>query len=308
MKKLHAVATWDEDGEGWDIEFPDGIFGMSTLGTCTGDGKHTKWHAEYMARDLVVCHAEDRLRVEDVELSIEWKGVEGGSPVTIRPLALLFVASLLAACSDEDRAARAEHRAAQIEAEIQAKARAGTLSADEFAARMDEMVDLAKTVRDAKKESTPPPAAPSLEELRAAHEELQQDLTRNIRAARARLGTKPKPRADPAEIARLRAEAEAATDTLADLYDTWVAELRKIAAAHRSPGERGLVNHEVREAERIQDRELTRLRRQLASDNPSNLKGTRDRAELLASSLRTSVEATADRLKKLTSGSPRPRR
>ena len=33
--------------DGWMIEFPDGIFGMDTPGTCSGDGKHTKWHAEY---------------------------------------------------------------------------------------------------------------------------------------------------------------------------------------------------------------------------------------------------------------------
>ena len=77
MARHRAVATWDGDGDGWMIEFPDGIFGMDTAGTCTGDGKHTKWHAEYMARDLVACYAEDRIRVDDVDLSIKWKGERG---------------------------------------------------------------------------------------------------------------------------------------------------------------------------------------------------------------------------------------
>ena len=77
MKEQYAVATWDEESDGWDIEFPKGILGETTAGTHTIDKKHTRWHAEFMARDLVVGHADSQIDVNDVELSIEWRGEAG---------------------------------------------------------------------------------------------------------------------------------------------------------------------------------------------------------------------------------------
>ena len=73
MKRYRAVATWTrEDYEGWEIEFlnaPDG----HTHVTCTGDGQNTKQDAESMARDLVTCWFDRKIRGEDVKLTIEWK-------------------------------------------------------------------------------------------------------------------------------------------------------------------------------------------------------------------------------------------
>ena len=138
----------------------------------------------------------------------------------LRPLLIPLIVLSLTGCSAEDRA---ERRAKQIEAEVSAKAEAGTLTMEEFGRAMDEMADLAD---DRPPVELPPP--PTAEEIRAAQQKLNQDLARNIAETNARLNAPPRP------IEEIRADATAETEQLERLHAETLNRLAELERADRS--------------------------------------------------------------------------
>ena len=147
----------------------------------------------------------------------------------IRFLCLALVL-LLGACSEEQRVERAERRIEDIEANMKAKAEAGTLTADEFAASMDEIVALTEEVRN--DEDT---IARARERDLAAFEKAEQDIrefnrqvAQNAIAASERMDPPPRP------IEDIRSSATAAVDRLEALHTATLARLAELERADRS--------------------------------------------------------------------------
>ena len=174
-------------------------------------------------------------------------------PHRLLPLVLLALVS----CSAEDRAKR---RVQQIEAELDAKAEAGTLTADEFAQAMDEMVELTEPVREQRRREE------------AARLELQRRelVERRERQAREREEQQEQARiAAAARLEEIRPEAIAAVQAAAARYDELLNTLRALANAQPS-GARRLVEHEIENQERYRNRDLQQLQNLL--DNSDNLR------------------------------------
>ena len=144
----------------------------------------------------------------------------------VRFLSLALVL-LLGACSEGQRA---ERRIEDIEADMKAKAEAGTLTADEFAASMDEMAALAEEVRNDEDA-----IVREREHELASFEKAQQDLrefnrqvAQNAVAALERMDPPPRP------IEDIRSSATAAVDRLEALHTETLARLAELGRADRS--------------------------------------------------------------------------
>ena len=220
----------------------------------------------------------------------------------LRTLATLFLGLSLAGCSDGDRAERAEQRAKQIEADMKTKAEAGELPPDEFLAGLEEMAELAEEVRAAERPAEPQAPPPSAEELRAAQQKFNQDLARNVLEANARLARRPPP---SRPIEEIRAEATAAADALAARYEELLRTLRDLEAAQPTSGERGLVRHELAQVERHKERDLTRVRDAITSDQPTTIEQAGQRAGRVAESVTLSIDNATKRLRRLQPEPPR---
>ena len=213
-------------------------------------------------------------------------------------LLLVPLASLaLTGCSAEDRA---ERRVRQIEAEIDAKAEAGTLTADDFEQAMDEMVELTEPALEQRRRE---------EAARLERERRERDEGRE-RQAREREAQQEQARlAAAARLEEIRPQATAAVEGAAAHYDELLNALRTLADAQ--PSRRRLVEHEIANQERAKNRRLNQLRNLLDDrDNLASVEAALHEAQLIPDYLQPSIDDTNARLSSLqhpdTGGTVRP--
>ena len=207
------------------------------------------------------------------------------------PLRFLFLTTILilAACSEEQRAARAEQRREQIQTDIAEKGKAGTLSFEDFGRALDEMAELDKE-------------RPPLEErLREAAREQETQL-QQLRDTRERQARERQAQAAEAELAaaarleQLRPQAVAAIEAATAHYDEFLTTLQQLADTQPTPGDRFWVEHELAQRQRSKDRAIKQLHDLLADHNLPSVEAALTRAQNLIDQIQLAIDDANARL------------